>query len=140
MKQPHELFPERSDAIWLLAGIGGFWSGWTLAVVLGLLGGGQASSPFILAAVVLAFGGAIAHQVALRRLQMNLTGTKPKPWPFGYPSFGTQIQGTFPNMMVAAARRLGLNGPLVAGALYAILTVGVVAFVILITTTKPTRH
>jgi hypothetical protein len=47
------------------------------------------SSPFILVAVVLAFGGAIFHQVDLHRLQVKLTGTKPKPWPFGYPTFGT---------------------------------------------------
>jgi hypothetical protein len=114
-----------------LGGLGGFWVGWGLTVVLALVQRGRDGSAFIFVGFLLMFGSFLVLHAGLRRLDVRIKGDKARPWPRG-PSLGTQLRATLPAMMSLAARRLGLRGPLIAGALYAALILDAALFVRLI--------
>ncbi len=77
------------------------------------------------------FGFFFVLHLGLRRLDIRIRGNKARPWPLG-PSMSTQIRATLPSMMSLAGRRLGLNGPLVATALYSALLLDAALFILLI--------
>jgi len=117
-----ELFPNRSDAALLLLGLTGFWGG---AAAIGLAGALRLPSFVVSALLPVLFAGVLLAMNATRRLEEHITGRRVRPWPFGYPSFRTQVRATMPWTIAEAADRLGLNGNLTAAALYFLLVVAV---------------
>ena len=65
--------------------------------------------------------GAVVFAVAQTGLLTHMTRTT-------ILSAGTMIRMLMPGTLIEAARKLGLNGPVVAGALYLVLLVGMVTF------------
>lgn len=121
---PIQLFETKQDAAWHLAGLAGFWAGFGGLCLLWLI-----RAPGIVAIVPLAIlvcGWAVAG-TASRKLEERLTGRHVRPWPFGFPRLRTQIEATLPSTVIAAARRLDTNPVLVAGVVYALLGLDLIA-------------
>jgi hypothetical protein len=76
---------------------------------------------------VLALPCAFLHMNTTRKLDTRIHGRVVRPWPFGYPSFRTQVIAAFPSTVMAAAQRLKLNAIVVAVAMHSVLVVGLIA-------------
>jgi hypothetical protein len=135
MAEPTSRFPRRADAAWYLGGIAGFWGGVAAVLLTALAVGHNTTSPIWIVPIVLVTVGVVALQVGLRRLEYTMRGRAPRAWPFGYLRMSTMIHGLLPRTMVAAGERLGLNGAVVAAALYVLLALDLV----LLLTGAPSR-
>ena len=71
--------------------------------------------------VLLMFAGGLLAITAQRGLLARMTERT-------VPTFGTLMRTVMPATLSEAARTLGLNGAVVAGALYAVLVAGLVTF------------
>ena len=121
-------FATRVDALWFLAGLAGFWGGFAVICVAAVAGW---PSLFVLAGFVVVAAGAMAQGRSTRRLEERISGRTVRAWPFGYPSFRTQVVATLPPTVVAAARRLDWDARLVVGLIYGLLAIDLVALVVL---------
>src|SRR5438874_2978209 len=123
---PPPLFRSRVQAGIFLAGIAAFWGGNLILALMertagGHLGNDGQMAPAELAVVVLMFAGGLLAITAQRGLLARMTdGT--------VPTFGTLMRTVMPATLSEAARKLGLNGTVVAAALYAVLVAGIVTF------------
>jgi len=119
------LFRSRIQAGIFLGGITAFWGGFLLIGLMRTLGGHAApagpTGPAEVTVFVLIVIGGLVAMTAQRRLLSRMTdGTVPR--------FGTMMWMVMPGTLSDAARKLGLNGPVVAGALYLALVVGIITF------------
>jgi hypothetical protein len=114
-----------------LAGLSGLWGGFAATCLAAAL---DSPSAVTLAAAIVTIGGIVVSMSATRKLEERITGRRVRPWPLGYPGLRAQILSTLPSTVIAAARRLNLNAPLVAGGVYGLLAAGVVAFFLLFAT------
>jgi hypothetical protein len=124
--QPDQLFSTKGEARLYLVGLFGFWAGFGGASMLWLI---SAPSTLVIAAFVVLAAGWLVAGKATRRLEEHLTGRSVRPWPFGFPRLRTQLEATLPSTVVAAAKRLDMNPPAVAIAVYGLLALDMVAFV-----------
>jgi hypothetical protein len=123
---PPPLFSSRLQAGIFLAGLTAFWGGF---LIIGLMQrtldrqsahNGQPGPAEITLFMLTLMGGLVAT-VAQRGLLVRMTDrTAPTAW--------TMMRMIMPGTLSEAARKLGFNGPVVAGALYAVLVVGIVTF------------
>jgi hypothetical protein len=123
---PPPLFRSQVQAGVFLAGIAAFWGGNLILAVLertahGHLGNDGQTAPAELALVVLMFAGGLVAITAQRGLLARMTDRT-------VPTFGTLMRTIMPATLTEAARKLGLNGTVVAAALYAVLVAGIVTF------------
>jgi len=126
------MFPTREDAAWLLLGFLVFSLAWGMTIASMHIAGGHLRAGVVVPlATLLVFSAAIL-EISLRRLHTQLTGRALSPWPFGFVSMSTVAVAISPSTMSDAAARVGLNGRLVAGLIYAILIADVVALTILL--------
>ncbi len=119
------LFRSRMQAGIFLGGITAFWGGFLLIGLMRTLGGHAAPAgpmgPAEVAVFVLMVIGGLVAMTAQRGLLARTTeGT--------VPTFGTMMRMVMPGTLSDAARKLGFNGPVVAGALYLVLAVGIATF------------
>lgn len=123
-EEPVHLFPSRRDAVLYLVGLGGFWTGFAVALIAA-----DAALPSFVVVVFfgLALSCAFLHMRTTRKLERRLTGRSVRPWPFGYASFRTQVIATLPSTAMAAAQRLELSPIVVTVAMYSMLVVGFIA-------------
>jgi hypothetical protein len=123
---PPPLFSSRLQAGIFLGGLTAFWGGF---LVLGLMqatldghsGHDGPTGPAEIAVFALILVGGLLATVAQRGLLMRMTHTTTL-------NAGTMMRMVMPSTLSDAARKLGLNGPMVAGALYLVLVVGIVTF------------
>jgi hypothetical protein len=119
------LFRSRIQAGIFLGGIAAFWGGFALIGLMQMLGGHAGSpgptGPAEVAVLVLTLIGGLLAMTAQRGLLVRMTERT-------VPMFGTMLRMVMPGTLSDAARKLGLNGPVVAGALYLVLVVGIVTF------------
>ena len=118
--------PSRVQAGIFLAGIAAFWGGNLIVALMertahGHLGHGGQMAPAELAVVVLMFAGGLLAITAQRGLLARMTDRT-------VPTFGTLMRTVMPATLSEAARKLGLNGAVVAGALYVVLAAGILTF------------
>jgi hypothetical protein len=123
---PPPLFSSRLQVGIFLAGLTAFWGGF---LIIGLMQrtldrqsahNGQPGPAEITLFMLTLMGGLVAT-VAQRGLLVRMTDrTAPTAW--------TMMRMIMPGTLSEAARKLGFNGPVVAGALYAVLVVGIVTF------------
>jgi len=123
---PPPLFRSRVQAGVFLAGITAFWGGNLIVALMERTAGGDLGhdgqlAPAELAVVVLMFAGGLLAITAQRGLLARMTDRT-------VPTFGTLMRTVMPATLSEAARKLGLNGAVVAGALYAVLVAGIVTF------------
>jgi hypothetical protein len=124
-RAPTPLFHSRLQAGIFLGGITAFWGGNLIlalmhrAVAGQLAHDGQAAPAEVAIVVLIVAGGLVA--TSQRSLLTSMTDRR-------VPGFDTLLRMLLPGTLSEAARKLGLNGPLVAGVLYLILFVGVFAF------------
>ena len=121
-----QLFRTRFQAGLFLAGLTAFWGGFLLVALLVIATGPSAGhprqvNPFEVVATALTFGGGIALVISERSLSVRLASRR-------VPGFWTTMRMIMPATLAEAARMLGLNGRLVAGALYLVLLAGIAAF------------
>jgi len=124
---PPPLFRSRVQAGIFLAGITAFWGGNLILALMERTAGGHLGhdgqmAPPELAVVVLMFAGGLLATTAQRGLLARMTDRT-------VPTFGTLMRTVMPATLSEAARKLGLHGAVVAGALYAVLVAGLVTFV-----------
>ena len=131
VEEPENLFPARRDAVVYLIGLGGFWGG----IASALIASDARLPSFVSGAfAVIALPCAFMHMNTTRKLDGRISGRVVRPWPFGYPSFRTQVIATFPSTVMAAAQRLRLNAIVVTVAMYSVLVVGLIALLAVPTT------
>jgi hypothetical protein len=123
---PPPLFRSRVQAGIFLAGITAFWGGNLILALIERTAGGHLGhdgqmAPAELAVVVLMFAGGLLATIAQRGLLARMTDRT-------VPTFGTLMRTVMPATLSEAARKLGLHGAVVAGALYAVLVAGIVTF------------
>jgi len=126
------MFPTREDAAWLLLGFSVFAIAWALAMITIRIAGGHFEPGVVLPLGILLVLSAAILEVALRRLQVRLTGRRLSPWPFGLVSMNTLALAIAPGTVGEAATRVGLNGRLVITLIYAVLAADFIALTILI--------
>jgi hypothetical protein len=120
------LFSSRLQAGIFLAGLTAFWGGFLiLGLMQGTMDGRSAhhgpTGPAEIAVFVLILVGGLLATIAQRGLLVRLTQTT-------IPTAGTMMRMIMPGTLNDAARKLGLNGPVVAGILYLVLVLGIVTF------------
>jgi hypothetical protein len=123
---PPPLFSSRLQAGIFLGGLTAFWGGF---LVLGLMQATVAghsdhhgpTGPAEIAVFALILVGGLLATIAQRGLLVRMTDTTT-------PTFGMMMRMVMPSTLSDAARKLGLNGRVVAGALYLVLLVGMVTF------------
>ena len=123
---PPPLFRSRLQAGIFLAGIAAFWGGNLILALMERTAGGRLENdgqmaPAELALVVLMFAGGLVAITAQRGLLARMTDRTA-------PTFGTLMRTVMPATLSEAACKLGLNGAVVAAALYAVLVAGIVTF------------
>ena len=123
---PPPLFRSRVQAGIFLGGITAFWGGNLILALMERTAGGHLENdgqmaPAELAVVLLMFAGGLLAITAQRGLLARMTERT-------VPTFGTLMRTVMPATLSEAARTLGLNGAVVAGALYAVLVAGLVTF------------
>src|SRR2546429_4022774 len=111
---PPPLFRSRVQAGVFLAGIAAFWGGNLILAVLERTAGGHLGhdgqmAPAELAVIVLTFAGGLLAITVQRGLLARMTDRT-------VPTFGTLMRTVMPATLSEAARKLGLNGAVVAGA------------------------
>ena len=118
------IFANRLQAAAFLAGLAGFWGGFLVLAAMLLsrdphLGRHAQPGPAEIAAVLLMGGSGIVLTVVQLLLARRIGSGGMGMWSY---------RMVMPGTLAAAARTLGLNGPVTAGALYAVLVLGLVAF------------
>jgi hypothetical protein len=126
MAAEHPLFANRFQAALFLLGLAAFWSGCLVLAVMELvadphIGRNAQPGPGEAAAILVTAVGAIAVSIAHQMLLKRMTGGSRH-------TMGSMIRTLLPSTLADAARTLGLNGAMVAGALYTVLLVGVLTF------------
>ena len=123
---PAPLFSSRLQAGIFLGGLATFWGGFLVLGLMQVAAGGYsarhapAGAGEIAVFVPILVGGLLLT-VAQRGLLTRMTHNS-------IPTFGAMIRTMMPGTLIQAARKLDLNGPMVAGALYLVLLVGMVTF------------
>ncbi|HVS04632.1 MAG TPA: hypothetical protein VHK65_00505 [Candidatus Dormibacteraeota bacterium] len=120
------LFSSRLEAGIFLAGLTAFWGGFLiLGLMQATMDGHSAhhgpTGPGEVAVFVLILVGGLLATIAQRGLLVRMTQTT-------IPTAGTMMRMIMPGTLSGAARKLGLNGPVVAGILYLVLVLGIVTF------------
>lgn len=120
------LFRTRFQAALFLGGLTAFWCGFLLLNLMLIAMGPTPGHSRQLGAeeipvIFLMVGGGLALVVSERRLSMRMTNRS-------IPGMWAQMRMLMPSTLAEAARTLGLNGRLVAAALYTVLLVGIVVF------------
>jgi len=123
---PPPLFRSRVQAGIFLGGIIAFWGGNLLLALMQRTADGHLAhdgqmAPAELSVVVVMVAGGLVATTAQRSLLARMTDRT-------VPTFGTLMRTVMPATLIDAARKLGFNGPIVAGALYLVLVVGIVIF------------
>jgi hypothetical protein len=119
-------FSTTRQATFFVAGLTAFFGGFLAVVALFAAYGAHAPDrgPVLIAAVLF-FGVALAgHFVwigALRYVQENLTGERPRPYPMGYPSLRVISRSLSVATIREAAKMLSIPGPLLVAWLYGLL-------------------
>lgn len=119
------LFPNRLYAAAFLLGLAAFWCAFLALAMMMLnhdphLGRRAELGPAEAAAILLLFAGGIALGAVQLLWMMRLDR--------GRATMMSSLRVVLPSTIAGAARTLGLNGPVVAGVLYAVLLAGVVTF------------
>lgn len=120
-------FGGRSAARRFLLGVGLFWGGFLLVLLIAPRGREQSAPSFLIwpiAAATLAGGVLVVR--GQRVLHRSLTGTSTR-----FPSLYTQIRSLLPVTMREASTEAGLNVTLVLIVLYGLLALDVASFFIL---------
>jgi hypothetical protein len=120
-RSPSAKFRTAEDAVWLVFGFLVFCVAAAISSVSVLLAGGKVATSLVLPLASLMLASAAVLESGLRRLQVNLTGKRMSPWPFGFVSLNTLGQAVLPSTMFEAGDRIGLNGRVVAACLYLLL-------------------
>lgn len=126
------MFPTREDAAWLLLGFSVFAVAWALVIATLRLAGGRFEPGVVVPLAGLLVLGAAILEIALRRLQVRLTGRPIRPWPVGLVSLSTLATAISPSAVTEASTRVGLNGRVVTTLIYALLALDAIALTILI--------
>lgn len=126
------MFPTREDAAWLLLGFLVFAVAWALAVVTIRLASGQLHAGVLAPLAILLVVSAAILEIALRRLQTQLTGRRLSPWPLGMVSMNTMVRAISPSTVSEAAVRVGLDSRLVMLVIYSVLAADVIALTVLL--------
>jgi hypothetical protein len=121
-----QLFRTRFQAALFLGGLTAFWGSFLLLNLMLTAMGPSASHSRQLGAeeipvIFLMVGGGLALVVSERSLSMRMTNRS-------IPGMWAQMRMLMPSTLAEAARTLGLNGRLVAAALYSVLLVGIAVF------------
>ncbi len=123
---PPPLFRSRLQAGIFLSGITAFWGGNLILALMERTADGHLAhdgqmAPAELTVVVLMVAGGLLATTAQSSLLGRMTDRSA-------PTFETLMRTVMPGTLSDAARKLGFNGPVVAGALYLVLIVGIVTF------------
>ena len=122
------MFPTREDAAWLLLGLMVFAIAWALTIVTLRLAGDRFEPGVAAPLAILLVLSAAVVELALRRLQLRMTGRRPA----GLASLATFAHAISPSTVVEAAARVGLNGRVVRAMLYTLLAADAIALTLLI--------
>jgi hypothetical protein len=128
VEEPENLFPTPRDAALYLAGLAGFWGG----VGVFMFAAAFAAPSVTVAAIAIPMVASMFLTMrSVRKLDARITGREVRSWPLGYSSFRAQVTATLPSTVIAAAQRLSFNAVIVAVAMYSLLIVDFVAFLVL---------
>lgn len=136
-----EPFTTRRQAAFYVAGLTAFFGGFFVVVALFAAYGARTldRGPLSIAAVaffIVALAGHFTWISALRFVQENLTGVRPRAYPMGYPSLRVLSRSLGMSMMGAAARVLGVPGSALTAWLYGLLFASAFGFFFAIARTR----